>query len=128
MLKKTAHFSRRWREETGGKPPSTTEVNQWIEKECVIIQKHKELFTARGMRCDIMALYWHPRKEVIFKVDEKRKTIVTVLTGYTLHNTYRQREAICDNMPFIRHFSGSRHHQKLEEFDETDMSLMRGRP
>lgn len=107
MLKKTAHFNQRWREEIG-KPPSTTEVNQWIRNECIKIQKYKELFTARGMRQDLMALYWYPLKGVIFKVDERRHTIVTVLTEATLQNSQRfcetsYRKTTYDNMPSIRH-------------------------
>ena len=116
MLKKTAHFDQRWWEEIG-KPPSTAEVNLWIRKHCILIQKYKELFTARGRRCDLMALYWYPRKEVIFKVDERRGRIVTVLTEYTLRNTYRQSESVHDSMPFIRHLTNGRYPQSPEDFN-----------
>lgn len=53
-----------------------------------------------------MALYWYPRLEVIFKVDERRGRIVTVLTEYTLRNTDRQCEIVHDSMPYVRHVNG----------------------
>lgn len=89
MLKKSTHFNQRWREELAGRPPSTAKINQWIKEQCVIIQKYRELFTARGYRFDLMALYWEPQRGIIFKVDQRRKKIVTVLTEHTLQNGRR---------------------------------------
>jgi hypothetical protein len=75
------HAQEQWEKRVGGKPPwdATPLLN-----ECVFIQQHRDLYTSRGKPYKVLALYWHPDKGIILKVDEKNALVVTVLTKKTL--------------------------------------------
>lgn len=78
-MKLTTHFDERWRERVGEVAPSTREVDQLI-KESIQLQQPRVLFTPRGIRYNVLAIYWHPERQMVFKVDGVRKRAVTVLT------------------------------------------------
>ena len=40
-----------------------------------------DLFTPRGRLCRVMAMYWHPERKLIIKVDGRNNRAVTVLTA-----------------------------------------------
>ena len=82
MLILTEHFREQWRRRGNGPVPSEDEVRRMVDKS-VRIQKGTELFTARGYRVRIMALYWYAEKDVIFKIDTKNERVVTVLSPET---------------------------------------------
>jgi len=88
VLRKSAHFDQRWREEIGGTPPSAAELNAMMS-ECVLLQKYRDVTSKRGRAMKIMALYWHPDRKLVLKVDLKTRKIVTVYTRYTKENAER---------------------------------------
>lgn len=81
MLELSTHFAERWAKRVGGECPDAEEVRRMID-DAVFAQKHRDLRTDKGKPIRIVALYWYEDEElnVIFKVDEKRKRVVTVLT------------------------------------------------
>jgi len=78
MLSLTTHFEERWKERVGEPVPTAREVEAMI-RESAKIQKCQDLLTIRGRQIRALALYWHKESGLIFKVDEKRKKVVTVL-------------------------------------------------
>lgn len=79
MLRLSKHFMRRWEERVGSCPPGCADVIRMIEGS-VILQKYEELFTVRGFRKRIPALYWYPQQDIVFKVDESLRCVMTVLS------------------------------------------------
>ena len=79
MLSLSTHFNDRWRERVSSNVPSLRELEELINKS-VIVQNHRDLFTPRGRNYRVLALYWNQEKGLIFKVDERRRKVVTVLT------------------------------------------------
>jgi hypothetical protein len=75
----TTHFDERWEERVGGQAPSRNEVDQLI-RESIQLQQPRDLFTPKGYRYRVMAMYWHPGKQIVIKVDGVRNRAVTVLT------------------------------------------------
>jgi len=75
----TMHFNDRWEERVAPQLPSVRELNEIIEGS-VRIQKQRDLFTPKGYRQRVLALYWNPDKNVVFKVDQKAGKVVTCLT------------------------------------------------
>ena len=76
----TKHFEERWPERVGGSAPDAGQIMQML-RESILLQDPKELFTPRGRRCRVLAMYWHPRKNVVIKVDGKHGRVVTVLSA-----------------------------------------------
>lgn len=83
MMWSSEHFRERWEERVGGDPPEPKELSALID-ESIELQKQRDLFTPRGRRCRILAMYWHPHRGMVFKVDMKADTVVTVLSGEML--------------------------------------------
>lgn len=71
------HAQEQWEKRVGGKPP--LDIAPLLE-ECVIMQQCRDYFTSRGRPCRVLALYWHPDRGIMFKVDTKSALVVTVVT------------------------------------------------
>jgi len=76
------HFGEQWRERVGGDVPSASALGRLIQ-ESVFCQKQRDLFTPRGIRYRVLAVYWHPERDLVIKVDEAAGRAVTVLTPET---------------------------------------------
>jgi len=59
--------------------PTSDEINQMIN-ESIIVQKQRDLFTSRGQLYRVLAIYWHPEREIVFKVDHKKRKVVLLIT------------------------------------------------
>jgi len=66
----------------GGDVPSPDTLSRLI-RESVFCQKQRDLFTPRGVRYRVLAVYWHPERDLVIKVDESACLAVTVLTPET---------------------------------------------
>ncbi|MDP3284737.1 MAG: hypothetical protein Q8M56_09960 [Desulfobacterales bacterium] len=75
------HAREQWVARVGGDPPR--DIAPLLE-ECVIMQQCRDYYTSRGRACRVLALYWHPDREIMFKVDTKHNVVVTVVTKKTL--------------------------------------------
>jgi hypothetical protein len=82
-LRLTTHFDERWEERVGAERPTPKEVAALIG-ESIQLQKPRDLFTPRGYRFRVMAVYWHPGRQIVIKVDERNNRAVTVLTPKVL--------------------------------------------
>lgn len=76
------HFKDQWRAEVGQDLPSP-EVLGRIVAESVYCQRYRDLFTPRGHRYQVLAVYWHPERDLVLKIDERSSRAVTVLTPKT---------------------------------------------
>ena len=65
----TVEFEKKWLENIGPLPTSD-EIDQMIN-ESIMVQKQMNLFTSRGRLYRVLAIYWHPEREIVFKVDHK---------------------------------------------------------
>ena len=74
----TEHARERWEERIGGALPSNLEIERIIG-ESIILQKFRQTYTPRGMPLKILSLYWHIRRGIVMKMDEKHGKVVTVL-------------------------------------------------
>ena len=72
-------FEKKWLENIGPLPTSN-EIDQMIY-ESIIVQKQRDLFTSRGRLYRVLAIYWHPGREIVFKVDHKKRKVVILITG-----------------------------------------------
>ena len=86
MLRLTAHFREQWKKRGNGPVPSPKEVEKMI-KGSISLQKDRDVYTPRGRKFKVLALYWNPEKDVVFKVDERRNTVVTVISKETNHES-----------------------------------------
>jgi hypothetical protein len=78
-MKLSKHFIKRWEERVGQPLPAPKEIKRMIR--CAIwLQKDQVLYSTKGLRYKIPALYWVPDKNIVLKVDEKTKTVMTVIT------------------------------------------------
>ena len=75
----SGNFEKKWLENIGPLPTSD-EIDQMIN-ESIIVQKQRDLLTANGKLYRVLAAYWHPERDVVFKVDHKRRKAVTLTTG-----------------------------------------------
>ena len=75
----STHAKERW-EERIGPVPGERELTRLIS-ESVEVQKFRRTFTPRGRPITVLGAYWHLGRDIILKVDEKARKIVTVL-GY----------------------------------------------
>lgn len=83
MLELSKHFGERWVKRVGGPVPDEAEVARLID-ESVEIQKFsiiREPGKPKPRR--ILRLCWVPELDLVFKVDEGRNRVVTVLTPET---------------------------------------------
>ena len=72
-------FEKKWLENIGPLPTSN-EIDQMIY-ESIIVQRQRDLFTLRGRLYRVLAMYWDPERDVVFKVDHKSRKAVTLTTG-----------------------------------------------
>lgn len=82
MIFPTVHFKERWQERVSEILPSVEELNEAIS-ESVRLQPQRDLFTPRGRRYRVLAIYWNPKRKIVFKVDHKECKAVTVLAPAT---------------------------------------------
>lgn len=80
LWKLSRNFEKNWLENIGPPLPTSDEIDQMIN-ESIIVQKQMDLFTSRGRLYRVLAIYWHPEREMVFKVDFKRRKTVTLITG-----------------------------------------------
>lgn len=85
MLRLTEHFREQWLKRGNGPVPGAREVEEMIEGS-ISLQKDRDVYTPRGRRFKVLALYWNPEKDVVFKVDERRGTVVTVISKDMNHD------------------------------------------
>ena len=78
-MKLSRHFRDRWKERVKSNIPDIKEVEDMIDG-ALFLQRGRDLFTAKGLRRRILALYWVPDQNLIIKFDEKAGIAVTVLT------------------------------------------------
>ena len=74
------NFEEKWLENIGPSLPTSDEIDQMIN-ESIVIQKQRDLFNSRGRLYRILAMYWHPGRDVVFKVDHKKRKVVMLTTG-----------------------------------------------
>ena len=74
----TTHARERWEERIGRTLPSCLELDEIID-ESIVLQKFKMTYTPRGIPLRILSLYWHVKRGIVMKVDEKYGKVVTVL-------------------------------------------------
>lgn len=86
-MRMSRHAKEAWRKRVSRRVPTDGEVHR-ILTECVRIQRQRDLFTPRGRRVRVLALYWHPAHDVVLKVDHRRGKVVTVLTPEVLEEAY----------------------------------------
>ena len=79
MLRLTEHFREAWKKRANGPVPGVKEVEEMIAGS-ISLQRDRDIYTPRGRKFKVLALYWNPEKDVVFKVDEKRNTVVTVIS------------------------------------------------
>jgi hypothetical protein len=77
-IRMSRHAREQWESRVGGEAPMDITP---LLSECVILQQCRDYYTSRGIACRILALYWHPDRQIMLKVDTKRQTVVTVITA-----------------------------------------------
>ena len=82
MIYPTDHFCDQWRAEIGPDLPSPEDIGRMVA-ESVYCQQYRDLFTPRGRRYRVLAVYWHPERDLVLKIDEHDNRAVTVLTPLT---------------------------------------------
>ena len=80
MWKLSRNFEEKWLENIGSPLPTSNEIDRMI-KESIIVQKQRDLFTSRGRLYRVLAICWHPGRDVVFKVDHKRRKVVTLISA-----------------------------------------------
>ena len=80
MWKLSGNFEKKWLENIGPPLPTPDEIDQMIN-ESIIVQKQMDLFTSRGLFYRVLGMYWHPEREIVFKVDHKKRKVVMLITG-----------------------------------------------
>ena len=78
-MKISRHFQERWLERVGRPIPTVKIVKQMI-RSAVCLQKDSTFHT-RAQRYKWPALYWVTDKNLVLKIDEEKKTAITVLTS-----------------------------------------------
>ena len=79
-MKLSKHFRERWKERVKKPIPTVKEIEEMIDG-ALFLQRCKDLFTARGIRQRILAMYWITDQGIIIKMDEKTGTAVTVMAS-----------------------------------------------
>ena len=75
----SVHAAQRWKERVGSPVPSPEELVALLCN-CVLLQKCRDVFDARGFRRRILGLYWYPPLGIVFKLDSLTRKIVTIVT------------------------------------------------
>ena len=79
MWELSSGFTKNWLENIGPLLPTSNEINQMIN-ESIIVQKQRDLFTSRGRLYRVLGIYWHPEREIVFKVDHKLGKVVLLFS------------------------------------------------
>ena len=80
MWELSRKFEEKWLENIGPLLPTPDEIDQMVH-ESIIVQKQKDLFTSSGRLYRVLAIYWHPDREIVFKVDHQKGKVVMLITG-----------------------------------------------
>lgn len=83
QLKLSKHFLYRWKERVKKPIPAAKEIDEMVGRG-LYLQRCRDLYTARGIKQRILALYWVPDQNFIIKLDEKKGVAVTILTSDTI--------------------------------------------
>ena len=75
----SAHARERWAERTDEPVPSDEEASRLIQ-ESIEVQRHLEVYTPRGRRMTVPAMYWHPIRGLILVAHGPHKVIMTIIT------------------------------------------------
>ena len=82
MLKVTRHFKERWWEYFKEKAPSSFVILRIINQS-IWLQRCRVLFEQDGSQYKLLATYWHPKRNLVIKVDWIKDEVVTVITPKT---------------------------------------------
>ncbi len=85
MITPTSYFRDMWRERVSLPLPSVEDLNEAVS-ESIRLQVQRDLFTPRGRRYRVLAMYWNPVKGVVFKVDHKTRKLVSVFSSVMLED------------------------------------------
>ena len=77
-LNMTRHFRERWQERTG-KMPVIEDIRRLID-EGILVNDGGIYYDFAGQQIVFLKIVWSPERDVIFKIDELQKKIVTVLS------------------------------------------------
>lgn len=77
-LRMTRHFRQRWLERTGEKPVART-IERLID-DSILVNNGGIYYDYAGQQVVFLKVVWNPQKDVIFKIDESQRTIITVLS------------------------------------------------
>ena len=80
MLSLTGHFKDNWRERVGGEPPEPHAVEAIIMESIYLQPCFRYIRLEDGKIDKTLAIYWHPGRNLVIKVDRYKKTAVTVLS------------------------------------------------
>ena len=78
-MKLSPHFAERWAKRVGGEMPSDEEILRMIDRS-VYVQRFQVIKPEKGKPFRVLALHWVPERDIILKVDEQRRRVVTVLS------------------------------------------------
>jgi len=78
-LKTTRHFKEQWRRYFKEKPPNSYLLLRIINQS-IWLQRSRLLFEADGTQYKLLATYWHPKRNLVLKVDWLENEVVTVIT------------------------------------------------
>ena len=78
-MKLSKHFRQQWEKRVKHPQPTVYEIKSMIRR-AIWLQKDHVLFFKDGSRYKVPALYWVPDKNIVLKVDEDTKTVMTVIT------------------------------------------------
>ena len=75
------HFRERWEERVGEPIPSPEEIEKLIRRQDTKwLQKCRDLYTSRGRKYRVLALYWIKERNMVIKIDEKNNVAVSVMS------------------------------------------------
>ena len=89
----TRHFEQRWRERVGGRPPTPQELEVLIQ-ESIRLQRGRD----HGY-FQTLAIYWHPERGVVIKINPKVRTAVTVVSAHMRKNWLDSTESYQESQP-----------------------------
>lgn len=73
------HFKKNWRRRVGGGDPDPADVRR-ILKESIKVQPCRQLCRVDGRPFRQLAIYWHPERCLIIKIDSISRVAVSLLT------------------------------------------------
>lgn len=85
MIVPTVHFEDQWRKRVDLVLPSVEELNNAVS-DSIRLQGQRDLFTTRGRRFRVLAMYWNPDRRVVFKVDHETRKLVSVYSATMLED------------------------------------------